>query len=141
MILIDTNVISEPMKARADPRVAAWLDAQAADTLFVSAVSVSEILLGIEVLPTGRRRQWLADTFAGLIETLFRGRILPFDLAAARTYARVVSSARSRGIAIPVADGQIAATAAAHGFAVATRHEAPFRAAGVKIVDLWTEVS
>jgi toxin FitB len=141
MILIDTNVISEPMKARADPRVVAWLDTQAADTLYVSAVSVSEILLGIEVLPIGRRRQLLADTFAELIESLFRGRIAPFDLAAARTYAKVISSARSQGVAISVADGQIAATAAARGFAVATRDEAPFRAAGVKVIDPWTEVS
>jgi hypothetical protein len=137
MILVDTNVVSEPMKARGDPRVAAWLDAQAAETLFLSAVSVAELLLGVEVLPLGKRRAELTELIAGGVVALFAERILPFDLAAARAYAAVVARARQRGVAISVADGQIAATAAARGFAVATRDGGPFRAAGLTVIDPW----
>ncbi len=138
MILIDTNVVSEPMKARGDPRVAAWLDAQAAETLFLSAVSVAELLLGVEVLPLGKRRAALSELIAGRVIALFAERVLPFDLASARAYAAVVARARKRGVAISVADGQIAATAAARGFAVATHDGAPFRAAGLTVIDPWT---
>ena len=139
MILVDTNVVSEPMKAQGDLRVAAWLDRQSAETLFVATISIAEILFGVAALPAGRRRVRLAEAFETEVQRLFTGRIMSFDLAAARAYASIMSGARARGLAISVADGQIAAIAAANRLSVATRDEAPFRAAGLRTVNPWIE--
>jgi predicted nucleic acid-binding protein len=139
VILVDTNVVSEPLKTRGDMRVVAWLDRQPAETLFISTISVSEILFGVATLPSGKRRARLAEAFENEILRLFAGRVLPFDLQAARAYASLMSVARARGRSISTADGQIAAIAAANGFSVATRDETPFRAAGLSVVNPWTE--
>lgn len=114
-----------------------WLDAQAVETLFLSTVSLAELLLGVEALPMGRRRRALEATLARQLETLFGERIVPFDAAAAAAYAKIVIRARHAGCAIAVADGQIAATAAARGLQVASRDEAPFRAAGLDVINPW----
>jgi hypothetical protein len=100
------------MKARGDPRAAAWLDRQAPGTLFISTISVAEVLFGAATLPGGRRRPRLAEVFE--VPRLFAGRILSFDLPAARAYAAIMGAARARGLAIGLADGQIAAIAAAN---------------------------
>jgi predicted nucleic acid-binding protein len=137
MIILDTNVISEPMKARADPAVEAWLDRQAAETLYLTATNLSELLFGIEVLPDGRRKRGMATAMQELLAGLFGTRFLDFDREAAVAYAFLVSRAMAKGFTISVADGQIAAIAAVHGFTIATRDAAPFLAAGVPIVNPW----
>ncbi|HTX41315.1 MAG TPA: type II toxin-antitoxin system VapC family toxin [Acidobacteriaceae bacterium] len=137
MIVLDTNVVSEPMKAHGDPRVRAWLDRQAIETLYLTATSLSELLTGVEMLPEGRRRQGLAAALNELLEKLFGSRILPFDKQAAVAYAQMASRARAEGKALSVADGQIAAIAAVQGFAVATRDAGPFVAAGVRVINPW----
>jgi toxin FitB len=138
MILVDTNVVSEPMRGRGDPRVAAWLDRQAAETMFISTVSVAEVLFGVAALPAGKRRANLAEAFEVEVLPLFGGRILSFDLPAARAHA-AVRSARGCGFSISVSEGQIAAIAATNGLIVATRDDAPFRAAGLETVNPWTD--
>ena len=127
------------MKMRGDPRVVAWLDRQKAETLFISTITVSEILFGVAALPAGGRRNRLGEAFEREIERLFKGRILSFDLDADCAYASLMSGARARGLSLGIADGQIAAVAAANRLAVATRDEAPFRAGGLKTVNPWTE--
>ena len=137
MIVLDTNVVSEPMKPSADPTVQAWLDRQVAETLYLTATSLAELLVGIEILPSGRRKDGLAAALAELMAVLFGPRILPFDQQAAIAYAPVVSRARAGGTNISVADGQIAAIAAARGFTIATRDTAPFEAAGLPVINPW----
>ena len=137
MILLDTNVISETMRAVPEPRVIAWLDAQAAETLYLSTISLAELLLGIAVLPDGRRKTQLELGLEDKAAALFGPRLLPFDTAAARAYADIISRARTAGRAIGVAGGQIAAIAAAGGLIVATRDTAPFEAAGVRVINPW----
>jgi|307.fasta_scaffold121979_3 predicted nucleic acid-binding protein len=137
MILLDTNVVSEPMRRRPDRRVQDWLDAQAAETLYLATVSLSELLLGIESLPVGRRRTGLAAALEAQIVSLFEDRIVAFDIAAAEAYAQLVVLARRNGCAISVADGQIAAIAAARNLRIASRDEAPFRAAGLSVINPW----
>jgi predicted nucleic acid-binding protein len=139
MILVDTSGISEPMKLHGDPRVAAWLDLQAPGSLFISTITIAEILFGVAALPQGKRRARLAEAFETEVLLLFEGRILSFDLSAAQGYASIMSIARARGLAISVADGQIAAIAAAGKLSVATRDEKPFRAAGLKTVIPWVD--
>ena len=137
MIVLDTNVVSEAMKPEPTPSVHDWLDAQAAETLYLSSVTVAELLFGIGALPDGQRKRQLAETLDGLL-SLFDGRILPFDTDAARRYADLAVAARSAGKGFPTPDGYIAAIATAHGFAVATRDASAFKAAGVSIIDPWT---
>ena len=137
MILLDTNVVSEAMRPKPDRKVLEWLDAQAAQTLYLSTVSLAELLLGIESLPAGKRRRALAAALAQQVVALFAERIVPFDLAAAQSYPEIVLRARRSGHAIAVADAQIAAIAASRQFSVATRDEAPFRAAGVEVLNPW----
>ena len=116
MIVVDTNVVSEPMKTGGNPVVQTWLDCQIAETLCLTVTSPSERPAGIESLPAGRRKDGLGDALDDLLAGLFGGRILPFDQQAAVTYAAVVGCARAAGRAISIADGQIAAIAAVHGF-------------------------
>ena len=137
MIILDTNVVSEPMKPDGDRRVEAWLDEQLAETLYITSISLSELLLGIELLPNGKRKKELGVDLRDLLETLFGDRVLPFDLQAAIRYATSIGKARAAGRAISMADGQIAAIAAVHGFTVATRDTAPFVAAGVPVMNPW----
>lgn len=139
MIILDTNVVSEPMKRGGNPAVQAWLDQQAAETLYLTAVSLSELLVGIAILPDGRRKEGLDGALNELLATLFGSRILAFDQQAAVTYAPLVCRARAGGCIISVADGQIAAIAAVHGFTVATRDTAPFAAVGVPVINPWEE--
>lgn len=139
MIILDTNVVSEPLRPRADPAVQAWLDAQAAETLYLTATNVAELLVGVEMLADGRRKRGLGSALESLIDGLFGSRVLPFDHGAARVYAKIVDRARRGGHSISVADGQIAAIAALHGFAVATRDVAPFAAAGLPVINPWTD--
>ena len=136
MIVLDTNVISEAMKPSAHPAVSAWLNAQVAETLYLSSVTLAELLYGIGALPEGRRKNALASTLDGLLE-LFGSRVLPFDTEAARCYAQLATRARAAGKGFPTPDGYIAATAVARGFAVASRDTSPFAAAGVSVINPW----
>ena len=136
MILLDTNVVSETMRAAAHPSVTNWLDAQAADTLFLSSHTVAELMFGVGVLPQGSRRDKLTARLDGLL-ALFEARVLPFDTAAARRYAVLATKARAAGKGFPAPDGYIAAIASAHGFAVASRDPSAFNAAGLTVIDPW----
>jgi predicted nucleic acid-binding protein len=136
MILLDTNVVSEAIKPDSHPSVRAWLDAQVAETLFLPSITVAELLFGIGALPEGRRKTLLAARIDGLLDA-FAGRILPFDTWAAQAYASLAVRARAAGKGFPTPDGDIAAIAAAHGFAVASRDTSAFRAAGLEVIDPW----
>jgi hypothetical protein len=137
VIILDTHVVSEPIKANGAPSVIDWLDSQAAETLYLTAVNLAELLVGVATMPAGRRREGVGAALVALISKLFGARILPFDEDAARAYANLVARARANGFALSVADAQIAAIATVRGFAVATRDAAPFVAAGVTIIDPW----
>lgn len=138
MILLDTNVISEPLKLSADAGVLSWIDAQSIDTLYLSAISLAELRFGIAALPTGQRKETLHLGLEQRILPLFADRILPFDASASQAYADILSTARAQGRAISTADGYIAATAKCHGFMVATRDASPFEAAGITVINPWT---
>jgi len=136
MIVLDTNVVSEAMKLEPHPSVRAWLNAQAAETLYLSSVTLAELLFGIAALPTGKRKDMLAKALDGLME-LFRGRVLPFDIEAARQYAELDVMAKVGGRGFPTPDGYIAAIAASKGYIVASRDTAPFEAGGVSVINPW----
>lgn len=134
MIVLDTNVVSEAMKPEPDPAVRAWLNEQSAETLYLSSVTLAELLFSIAALPNGKRKDMLSETLDGLVE-LFRGRILSFDVDAARKYVELAVTARTAGRGFPVPDGYIAAIAVSQGYQVASRDMAPFEAANVDVIN------
>ena len=138
MILIDTNVISEPWKPAPDQNVLAWIDAQAVETLFLSAITVAELRFGIAAMPGGKRQAILHDRLERDVLPLFADRVLAFDLNASQSYSRLMARARASGKAISKADGYIAATAATNGLIVATRDTSPFEAAELKVINPWS---
>lgn len=137
MILLDTNVVSEAMKPEPDPAVRNWLDEQAAETLYLSSVSIAELMFGIGALPKGKRKDKLTAALDGVL-TLFADRILPFDTNAARRYADLAVKARAAGRGFPTPDGYIAAIAASRDFALASRDSSAFVASGLTVIDPWT---
>ena len=137
MILVDTNVMIEPLRREPNAAVIEWLDAQNVETLFLAAISLAEIRFGIAALPEGRRRDRLHQGIEQRVLLLFRGRILPFDDAASKAYASLRARARVAGSAIAPVDCFIAATAEANGLIVATRDVAPFEAVGLRVIDPW----
>ena len=137
MILLDTNVISEPLRPAGDAAVLAWIDEQIVETLYLSAISLAELRLGMATLPAGKRKDMLHSSFEQRVLPLFAGRILPFDSAASEAYAVLRARARVQGKAIAPADGYIAATAKSHGLIVATRDTSPFEAVGLTVINPW----
>jgi len=140
MILLDTNVVTAAMKPDPDPAVLSWLDEQAAETLFLCSVTIAELMFGIAALPKGKRKDRLTTALEGVV-TLFADRILPFDIEAARRYADLAVSARAAGRGFPTPDGYMAAIAAAHDFAVASRDSSAFSAAGLNVINPWTSAN
>ena len=139
MILIDTNVISEPLRANPEPKVVDWLDSQALETLYLSVITVAELRYGVARLPEGKRRDILQDRLETQVIPAFTRRILAFDLPATQAYADLMSKAQSAGLAIGMADGYIASIATVNGVTVATRDVAPFKAAGVSVINPWSD--
>ena len=137
MILLDTNVVSEPLRHAPEARVIEWIDAQPLETLYLSAITVAELRAGVALLPAGKRRIGLHDNLEKRVLPLFVGRVLPFDMACTNAYAELMAKARTAGLAIATADGYIAASAAANGFAVVTRDSSPFQAAGLTVINPW----
>ena len=136
MIILDTNVVSEAMKPEPHLFVRNWLNNQSAETLYLSSVTLAELLFGIASLPSGKRKEMLAETLNGLMG-LFRDRVLPFDTDAARCYAELAVTAKTSGRGFPTPDGYIAAIAVSRNFIVASRDTAPFEAASVSVINPW----
>ena len=137
MILLDTNVVSEGMKQAPNPAVIAWLNAQAWATMYLSAITVAELRVGIARLPAGKRRAMLHERLETEVLPRFDGRALPLDLPATQTYAEMMAKAERKGKMLPLPDAYIAAIALTHKFIVATRDTAPFIAAGLEVINPW----
>ena len=138
MIVLDTNVLSELMRATPDPRVLAWVAAQPRALLCTTHINQAEILYGITALPEGRRRSALAVAAEAMFAEDFAGRILPFGAAAAARYPEIVLARRRTGNPIEGFDALIAAIALAAGAGVATRDTRGFAGCGLTLIDPWT---
>lgn len=139
MILLDTNVVSEPLRPAPDARVIRWMDAQALETLYLSAMTVAELRAGVALLPAGKRRNNLNEYLETRVLPPFAGRVLPFDLACTNAYAELLARVRKAGSGITTADACIAAVALANRFIVATRDTNPFQAAGLDVINPWEQ--
>ena len=137
MILLDTNVISETQRKEPNARVLNWIDEQALETLYLSAITVAELRAGIALMPAGKRRDGLHENLEKRLLPMFANRVLPFDMACTKAYAELLVTSRAAGLAVETADAFIAAVALANGFAVATRDTTPFEAAGLNVINPW----
>jgi hypothetical protein len=137
MIILDTNVVSELMRAEPDRQVVRWVAAQPVRALFTTAITQAEILLGVALLPQGKRRRALESAVEEMFAEDFEGRVLAFDGSAAPSFASVVAKRRQGGRPISQADAQIAAIAACHGARIATRNVGDFEECGVGLVNPW----
>jgi predicted nucleic acid-binding protein len=138
MIVLDTNVISELMRPRGEPSVIAWMDQQQAGEVYLTAIATAELRYGVARLPDGRRKTELANRIQLTIEEDFAGRILSFDDNAAARYANIVRYREQRGLAISMADAQIAAICRHHSAGLATRNTNDFAHTGIDIIDPWS---
>jgi len=136
MIVLDTDVLSEPLKLRPDPKVLAWLDAQAAETLYMSTISYAELRFGVLKMPDGKRRNDLAAQIERALE-LFKDRMLEFNVKAAEQLAQIGARCKEIGKPATAPDAYIAAIAAASGFSVATRNVDHFKHTGVRVINPW----
>jgi len=140
VIVVDTNVVSELMKAEPSAVVREWLVGRDRDELRITAITVAEIRHGIERLPKGRRRTALRGT-AVEVFSRFADDILAFDAAAAAVYAEIVGRRDRKGAPISAYDAQIAAICRVQGASLATRNVKDFTDVGVDLIDPWTPPS
>ena len=138
MLLLDTNVVSELMRASPDPVVEAWTASHAVADLYFSAIGEAELRYGAAIMPEGRRRDTLLSDIETMLRDAFGNRILPFDREDASAYATIAAARRFAGRPVAPADCQIAAMARTRGLAVATRNVGDFEEMGVDLIDPWT---
>ena len=139
MILLDTNVISELMRAEPAQAVLDWFAKHDAADLFISAVTEAELRTGVAILPEGQRRDRLQSAINAMINQDFHGRVLPFDSVAAKAYAEIAAQRRAAGCPIAEADCQIAAIARATDAPVATRNVKDFDGCGIDVINPWND--
>jgi toxin FitB len=137
-ILIDTNVLSELMRPQPAAEVLSWFGQQQDTAFFVSAVTHAEVLLGIALLPAGKRRDSLSSSAEQMFAEDFAGRSLPFDDGCAAEYALLVARRSREGHPISTEDAQIAAIGITHGLPLATRNVKDFNGIeGLTVIDPW----
>jgi predicted nucleic acid-binding protein len=135
MIILDTNVLSELMRAKPSAQVAAWVAKLPATDLFTTSITEAEIFYGIELLSKGKRREGLLAAAEAMFAEDLSGRILGFESDAARVFSKIAAHRRSLGRPISHADAQIAAIAQLRGAEIATRNVADFKDCGVEVLD------
>ncbi len=136
MIIVDTNVLSQPLRENGERRVVEWLDTHDLH-IRIPAQAIAELVYGYERLEFGRRRSDLHDAVFALL-TRYRDRILPFDRAAAEAHGWLYARLQRQGQTLPFADSQIAAIAIARGASVATRNVKDYARTGVELIDPWS---
>ncbi len=136
-MILDTNVLSELIRRTPEPKVLAWLEAQATDMPFTTAVSRGEMLYGARILPAGQRRDSLLQEVEGIFSTEMANRVLPYDGDAADAHAAIAALCRERGRPISQPDAMIAGIVHSLGATLATRNVRDFEVCGIPVVDPW----
>jgi len=135
--LLDTNIPSETIRTRPDPRVDAWVREQDDATLHLSAITIGELRKGLTILPESKRRSQLQDWLENDLIPLFTGRILPVTQAIADRWGALSGQRQIAGRPLSMADGLIAATALDQDLVLVTRNVRDFQDLGVTILNPW----
>ena len=139
MIVVNTNVISELMRAEPHGRLLNWFERQPIAGLFTTTLTQAEIFYGLAFLPDGHRQEALVSAARAMFDQDFAGRILPFDVDAAQVYPEIAAGRRQRGQPISQFDAQMAAIVRSRGARLATRNTKDFADCGITVVDPWAE--
>ncbi len=139
MIILDTNILSAVMQEKGNRTIVAWLDRQAWESIWITAITVFEIRLGLLSLTKGKRRVKLEEAFHQTLENLLEGRILPFDEDAALAAGELAAERRRRGITVDMRDTQIAGIATVKRSTIATRNTKAFKELAVPVINPWEE--
>jgi predicted nucleic acid-binding protein len=139
VIILDTNVVSEMMKASPTARVTKWLASHAHSRIFTTSITQAEIFFGLEIMPHGRKREALHKAASAMFKEKFVNHVLAFDGDASHTFAVIAAARRRTGQPIGLFDCQIAAIARLHGAAIATRDLRDFAHCGVELIDPWSD--
>ncbi len=137
MIVIDTNVLSALMREVPDQMVVEWLDGQAAESIWITSITLFEGRLGLALLPKGKRRTSLEAAFDKLLDEDLDGRILDFDQAAAEAAAQLAAARQTKGQTMDMRDTQIAGIVIARRAAIATRNVRHFSDLDVDVINPW----
>jgi len=137
--LLDTNIPSELIHSRPDPRVNAWVSAQDEMELYLSAITVGELRKGLTTMAPGKRRTDLEEWMANDLIPLFADRVLPVTRAIADHWGTLSGRRQLVGRPLGMADGLIAATALEHGLTIVTRNVRDYDNLGVTIFNPWSE--
>lgn len=137
MIVLDTNVLSALMRDEPDPAVITWLDAQPAESIWTTAITVFEVRTGLELLDATRRRQRLEAAFERLLDDDLDGRVLAFDVPAAQAAGTLVARRQRAGRSVEVRDAQIAGISLARKAILATGNTRHFTQTGVRLTNPW----
>jgi toxin FitB len=137
MIILDTNVLSELMRSAPASKVVRWISGRPTSSYYTTSITESEILLGIHLLPAGRRKEAFETAALALFEEEFAGRVIPFGSDAASCYAQIASHRQHSGQPISHFDAQIAAIAKSADATLATRNVSDFEDCGIRVVDPW----
>jgi predicted nucleic acid-binding protein len=137
MIILDTNIISEMMKAESDASVSSWFKAQNNESLYTTVISQAEIGYGIAALPEGKRKTALINASALMFNTVFDKKILPFCSLSASHYPQIVLSRKQSGNDITVMDAELAAICLANNAVLATRNTKDFTGLGITVINPW----
>lgn len=136
-VLLDTCAVSDYNKPLQYPALVAFVDSLPDEVLFVSVLTLGEIVKGIDMLPPGQKKAALQAWYAGLLAA-YSDRILPIDPETAEVWGRITAACAARNLDLPAVDGLIAAAALRHGLAVLTRNEKHFRQTGAAVVNPWS---
>ncbi len=135
--LLDTNIISELRTPRPEPRVLAWMEAADESLLYLSVLTLGEIRRGAALLAQGKRRTQLEIWLEVELRARFAGRIVPIDAAIADRWGLITAEAKRKGIALPVIDSLLAATALHHNLTVVSRNATDFISTQVQVLNPW----
>lgn len=136
MTILDTNVVSEFMLRSPNPKVIGWLDKQSRSSLWTTAITIFEIRLGLQVMPSSKRRDLLNQRFDEVL-TLINEQIVPFDTEAARQAAVLMASRKQRGRPRDMRDTMIAGIVLARRTSLATRNITHFDDISAPLIDPW----
>jgi toxin FitB len=139
LIVLDTNVVSEPLREKPDPKVLVWLNAVDPRDVFLTSITIFELMVGTQLMADGKRRRKLEEELRLQVDMIYANRILAFDDKSAEICARLTAAKQLAGSMPKLADFQIASIAIKHGYAIATRDTADFQHEGLRVINPWTD--
>ena len=135
--LLDTCVISELVTKTPDTKVVAFVDSLEPDDVFLSVITIGEIVKGIEKLPTSKRKQTLHTWLQEDLLVRFDGKILSLDTDVMLEWGKLIARVEAVGNPMPAIDSLIAATVLGHEMTLITRNVNDFKVAAIEIVNPW----